>query len=106
MFNLLNLVPPIRRHRLHRIRILLDPVYEAKSKELDAFRGSLFRWSVNSIFSKGTIFLWSFCVLQLVFVWKIHVLFSLIVPLIFTLSSILVSVPMYLSFRKELNLDD
>lgn len=106
MSNLLNLIPPIRHYRLHRIRILLDPVYEAKIEKLDKFRNQLFKWSLRSFISRDFILLFCFFTLQFVFVWKIHFLYILMLPTIALISMILVSVQMYLSFRKELKMDD
>lgn len=106
MSNLLNLIPPVRRYRMHKIRILLDPVYEAKSKELDEFRGKLLKWTIEYFYRREfflMLFLWT---LLVVFIWKTSVLYILIYPLISIISSFLVSVPMYLSFRKELKMDD
>ena len=106
MSNLLNLIPPIRHYRLHRIRILLDPVYEAKIEKLDKFRNQLFKWSLRSFISRDFICLFNLFTLQFVFVWKIHFLYILMLPTITLISTILMSVPMYLSFRKELKMDD
>lgn len=105
MSNLLNLIPPIRHYRLHRIRILLDPVYGAKSKELDEFRRKLFKWSLESFAKGGFLFstLW-FALLLLNL--KGNILLFLIMPAIQIVSALVVSTTMYLSFRKELNLND
>ena len=106
MSNLLNLIPPIRRHRMHKIRILLDPVYEAKSKELDEFRNKLFQWSLESFVSKHFLFQLTAWVPLVVFIWKANILFLLILPAIFIISSALVLIPAYLTYRKGLNLND
>lgn len=106
MPDFLNLIPPIRRHRLHRIRILIDPVYEAKIEKLDKFRNQLFKWSLRFFIRRDFICLFCLFTLHLVFVWKIHFLYILMLPTIVLISMILVSVEMYLSFRKELNLND
>lgn len=104
MSNLLNLIPPIRRYRLHRIRVLLDPVYESKSKDLDEFRGKLFKWSLKS-FAMGS-FLFTILWIALLLPLKGNILLFLIMPAIQIVSALVVSTTMYLSFRKELNLDD
>jgi len=106
MSNLLNLIPPIRRHRMHKIRVLLDPVYEAKSKELDEFRGKLLKWTIEYFYRVEFFLMLSFWTSLVVFIWKTSILFVLIYPLISIICSFLVSVPIYLSFRKELKMDD
>ena len=103
MPNLLNLIPSVRRYRLHRIRIMIDPVYEAKSKELDEFRNKLFQWSLEFFVDKSFLFLLVFWSLL---VGEANKLFILILPALLIISSLLVSVQMYLSFRKEIKIDD
>ena len=108
MSNFLNLIPPIRRHRLHKIRLMVDPVYEAKSKELDEFRSKLFKWSLESLVGKHLLFqliVWV-PLIMFMFIWKANMLFLLILPAAFIISGILVSVPIYFTFRKELKIDD
>ena len=106
MSNLLNLIPPIRRHRMHKIRVLLDPVYEAKSKKLDEFRGKLLKCTIGYFYRVEFFLMLSFWTSLVVFIWKTSILFVLIYPLISIICSFLVSVEMYLSFRKELKMDD
>ena len=106
MSNFLNLIPPIRRHRLHKIRLMIDPVYESKSKELDEFRSKLFKWTLESLVSKHFLFQFTVWVPLIMFIWKANMLFLLILPAVFIISSILVSVPIYFTFRKELKIDD
>lgn len=105
MSNLLNLIPPIRRYRLHKIRVMLDPVYESKSEDLDEFRGKLFKWSLES-FAKGGFLFSTLWIALLLLILKGNILLVLIMPAIQIVSALVVSTTMYLSFRKELNLDD
>lgn len=85
---------------------MLDPAYEAKSKKLDEFRNKLFQWSLEFFVSRYFLFQVAIWTPLVLFIWKVNILFLLVVPAIFIMSGILTSIPMYLTFRKELKIDD